>query len=167
MKQKVRVCGPNLNDQSKGTFHVHVDGCLHLHHYGPGTIIGGDVPGFDETVLEVDSQVEVVEVIYSDQLRENGDVKPEDWLDDFYFAPCTKSLPTSFSYLVYECWVANHSGSFVKHTERDEVIKWAAEQLDHGGKGAVLMIGIHSSDEYVQDDTQYAADSADGTMTQS
>lgn len=90
----VRVVGPNLNDQTRGTFHVHADGCADLKKYGPGRRFGGDEYGERETPLDVDTALEVVEEIYADQLDENPDVTAADWLDDFYFAPCVKSLPT-------------------------------------------------------------------------
>lgn len=88
----VTIYGPNLRDQTRGTFHVHAAGCAHGKHYGPGTKFGGDDAGLP---LEADSATAVVEFIYADQLAEHdGDVKPADWLDDFHFAPCARALPT-------------------------------------------------------------------------
>jgi hypothetical protein len=88
---KVRILGPNLYDQTKGQFHVHSKDCGDAKHYGPGRKYGGDADyGW---VVDVDSRVEVVECVYSHQLDENPEVKPEDWLYDFHFAPCVKDLP--------------------------------------------------------------------------
>lgn len=103
----VRICGPNLNDQSKGTFHVHATGCSDLKHYGPGKRFGGDVAGNDETLVMSATLVSVVEAVYdngildeaiADRKHENTDPEVTDLmirteeinrlLGDFWFAPC-------------------------------------------------------------------------------
>jgi hypothetical protein len=38
---KVRILGPNLDDQTKGQFHVHSKDCRDAKHYGPGRKYGG------------------------------------------------------------------------------------------------------------------------------
>lgn len=88
----VRVFGPNLNGpaQKKGMFHVHAPGCGDCKHYGPGSKFGGDDAGWE---MAVGSRLDVVEEVYGDQLDENPGVQAKDWLDDFHFAPCLKSLP--------------------------------------------------------------------------
>ena len=87
----VRVCGPNLNDQSKGSFHVHRDGCRDLDHYGPGRRFGGDMYGQDEMLINDATVMKVVCDVYADQLEESGD-DPESYVNDFWFAPCCSQL---------------------------------------------------------------------------
>jgi len=90
---EVVIFGPNLRDQSKGTFHVHAKGCAHAKHYGPGKRFGGD--DFGDYVFEADTTEDVVEDIYGDQLNETPGDRAElinDWHSDFYFAPCVKGL---------------------------------------------------------------------------
>jgi hypothetical protein len=87
---KVRIVGPNLRDQTKGTFHVHADGCADLTKYGPGRRFGGDLAGERETLLDAASEIDVVEFVYADQLAENPDVEAEEWISDFHFAPCVR-----------------------------------------------------------------------------
>ena len=93
---RVRVCGPNLRIQSKGTFHVHADGCADLTKYGPGRKYGGDTNGEFETTLVVETYRDVSEAIYADIIDEQDPEDGVDWaeayISDFHFAPCTKGL---------------------------------------------------------------------------
>ena len=88
----VNIFGPNLRDESRGTFHVHRAGCQDAKHYGPGRKFGGEDEGW---TVDVDSRVDVVECVYDNQLDEHPDVEAADWLSDFYFAPCVKDLKVS------------------------------------------------------------------------
>lgn len=92
---KVAVCGPNLNDQSKGQFDVHAAGCADLRGYGPGKRYGGEAPW----ELEVTSRAAVAEEIYADQIAENAGEDEAGYiatcLADFHFAPCCADLPVS------------------------------------------------------------------------
>jgi len=96
----VRVVGPNLNDQSKGTFHVHLNGCHDLFHYGPEKRFGGDVRGNEEMLVKDATVASVVEAVYDngilDERIADGQEREEaiaDLVSDFWFAPCTKGLP--------------------------------------------------------------------------
>ena len=88
---KLVVPGPNLNDQTRGSFHVHAHGCADLKHYGPGTKNGGAEINYTD-VFDVQSKLELVSVVYGDILTENDDI-PESYLGDFWFAPCVQDLP--------------------------------------------------------------------------
>lgn len=96
----LRIFGPNLNDQSKGDLHVHAASCGDCKHYGPNGKFGGDAfPGSREFA----SAMEVSAYIYGDHLSDHGltvdDAEGvemlDDWLTEFWFAPCTKGLPHS------------------------------------------------------------------------
>ena len=93
----VKIFGPNLNDQSKGTFHVHADGCAHEKFYGPGKKFGGEREAMP---VKIASCFEASQFIYADHACDNNvEGSPEyieyleDAISDFYFAPCTKGLP--------------------------------------------------------------------------
>lgn len=94
---KVRVCGPNLNIQSKGTFHVHADGCGDLTKYGPGRKHGGDRNGEDEMVVDMECALDVSKAVYSDHAGDDNEPGSHEWweylenaVNDFHFAPCVK-----------------------------------------------------------------------------
>jgi hypothetical protein len=105
----VRICGPNLYDQSKGDFHVHADGCGDLKHYGPGRRFGGDADGARETLV-VDATVRgCVLAVYDNGILDEAvaeypyghdgqTVTKEELADspmyagDFWFAPCCGKL---------------------------------------------------------------------------
>lgn len=88
----VRVCGPNLRDQSKGTFHVHRHDCADLKHYGPGGKYGGDMDGMNEMLIVDATTMSVVREVYADQIAENPDAEAEMdmYVNDFWFAPCCR-----------------------------------------------------------------------------
>ena len=79
----VVIVGPNLQDQSKGSFHVHSEGCRDLHKA---------VYRFEEIdwVTEVSSVQEIVEAIYGDIIDENEDTTWEDYRSDIHILPCVK-----------------------------------------------------------------------------
>jgi hypothetical protein len=88
---QVTIHGPNLHDQSKGTFHVHAAGCRD--NQREERFNGSEHPW----TLEVDSAQAVVEEVYSDHMAEHpaGDKWStwEPYLSDFAFYPCVKDLP--------------------------------------------------------------------------
>lgn len=87
---KVTIFGPNLNDQSKGTFHVHAADCADCRHYGPGRKYGGET-GW---TIEVGSQFDVVTDVYPPE-DFNYDASADEfdgYANDFHYAPCV-SLP--------------------------------------------------------------------------
>ena len=83
---KLKIFGANLKDQSKGQHVVHEANCrdcskLHaLREYC--------------SVEEHSSRVSVASAIYGDQIAEEPDSKPQDYLCEIHFAPCCDSLPT-------------------------------------------------------------------------
>lgn len=92
---RVTICGPNLNDQTRGTFHVHAEGCGDLTKYGPGRKYGGEERGEREMTVEADTRVDVVWAVYADHLEEGYDEDERDataerWVSDFHFAPCVR-----------------------------------------------------------------------------
>lgn len=90
---KVRIFGPNLNDQSKGTFHVHAEHCGDCAHYGPSGKYGGEDPAGWR--IEAASEFDVVMDIYPpeqfDYDSEDENAR-ESFVNDVWFAPCV-NLP--------------------------------------------------------------------------
>jgi hypothetical protein len=85
---KVRVWGPNLRDQSKGSFHVHSADCRDNRNYGPRGRLGGEGTTGPE---DYDSVQQLVEDYYSNQIAENpGDTWEDGYVQDFHFAPCVE-----------------------------------------------------------------------------
>lgn len=86
---KVAICGPNLIDQSRGSFHVHAAGCKDLEKqmYLDG-LWGTD----DPWEMEVESRLEVAAEVYVDIIAESDAETAETLLYDFHFAPCCKGL---------------------------------------------------------------------------
>ena len=90
-KMTVTFYGPNLTraGQDKGQFHVHRAGCGHDRFYGEGSKYGGAFPWTED----VTSVLDAVEAVYCDIIAENPDDQVEDYLAEFWFAPCTSALP--------------------------------------------------------------------------
>ena len=90
---QVTIHGPNLHDQSQGTFHVHAAGCRDNHREVRAN--GSENPW----TLEVDSAQAVVEEVYADQIAEaEGEwASWEPYLSDFAFYPCVQNLPNERS----------------------------------------------------------------------
>lgn len=95
----VRVCGPNLRDQSKGQFDVHADGCADLSKYGPGRRKGGDRNGEVEMLVDAATYKDVSEAVYADHACDDNEYDSpgyheylESAVQDFHFAPCVKGL---------------------------------------------------------------------------
>jgi hypothetical protein len=168
----VRVCGPNLFDQSKGTFHVHADGCQDLRKYGPEykgkDAKGGDLNGNRGMLIEDATFDKVVTETYADQIAEDPLGDWEDYFRDFWFAPCcydallesqrqadtaSPVLEGEVSNLVYECWVAEDKGSFSKlklsGDDRLPLVDWLIGSLrNHNRPGAHIHIVVHDEKEY-------------------
>jgi hypothetical protein len=84
---KVTVCGPNLRDQSKGTFHVHAAGCADLARGAKRE------PEYaNGWTIEVASAVEVCDEVYP---PEDFECESGDNLAEFHFFPCVSALTTS------------------------------------------------------------------------
>lgn len=89
----VTICGPNLNDQSKGTFHVHATGCVHL------TIGARREPEYrNGWTFDADTRVSVAGHVYEDQIAESDEVA-EDYVPDFHFFDCCAGLPHAENYI--------------------------------------------------------------------
>lgn len=165
----VRICGPNLSKQDKGSFHVHADGCADLRKYGPQYRgrdgYGGDLNGNRE-LLVTDATVEsCVLAVYDngiiDERVEEGQ-KREDaiqsLISDFWFAPCCDDLPHEGVIIeegkadTFECWVHNDPHSFNKMRTDDpfDVVLWLANELKTNKPiiGTHIHIVAHHSSEY-------------------
>ncbi len=82
----VTIIGPNLRDQSKGSFHVHAAGCadiVKMSRRDPEFAHGWD--------MEASTREEVAGEVYADMIDESG-ATPESYVSDFHFAPCCASL---------------------------------------------------------------------------
>jgi hypothetical protein len=92
-KMQVVVWGPNLRDQSKGTFHVHAADCADNRHYGSRGKYGGED---GEMAIEVGSALEVITYVYADQIAEQPQGERMEYIEslhsDFFWAPCVKDL---------------------------------------------------------------------------
>lgn len=87
---KVHIIGPNLLDQSKGSFHVHAEGCADVHRNAEYQL--PDFASDREHTYDVTSRVDAAGQVYSDQIGE-GSMTAADGVNDLWFAPCTDALP--------------------------------------------------------------------------
>jgi hypothetical protein len=89
MTQNLYVVGPNLRDQSKGSFHVHAEGCRDMQRMAKRD--QEFQVELDNGAVEFDSLTGVVDYCYPP-----GDFECEsgEYMSDFHFAPCVK-LPVS------------------------------------------------------------------------
>lgn len=91
---KVAIIGPNLYDQSKGTFHVHTASCRDGKN-------GRKYPLSYRHEYEAASRFDVAESVYSDHAGdygyEPGSAEYDDYIADtvidFYFHGCVADLP--------------------------------------------------------------------------
>ena len=85
---QVVIIGPNLQDQSKGSFHVHAKGCADIRRdpkrYGY-RLVGPHMR------VDAESCADVAEYVYEDMIAESGS-DADAYLDDFHFAPCVDAL---------------------------------------------------------------------------
>ena len=85
---RVTIFGPNLNDQSKGQFHVHAAGCADLRRHASRE------PEYrNGWTIDAADRLTVADEVYADMIDEREDAKPDDYLDDFHFFPCCSDLP--------------------------------------------------------------------------
>jgi hypothetical protein len=85
---KLIVHGPNLHNQTQGTFHVHAAPCR---DNAKEVRENGSV---DPIVLDASSVIDVVDAIYPADQFEDRDAHIDAYIADFHFAPCVKDLPT-------------------------------------------------------------------------
>lgn len=92
---KVAIIGPNLYDQSKGSFHVHTASCRDGKN-------GRKYPLSYRHEEEVASRFDVADSVYGDIAAGDYGYEPgsaehtdyvEDTLSDFYFHGCVADLP--------------------------------------------------------------------------
>jgi len=85
---KLTVIGPNLRDQSKGTFHVHDANCADIHRRYSASETS------DSYTADLATEREVIELIYEDIIAENeGDEVFGTWegyRSEFHILPCVK-----------------------------------------------------------------------------
>lgn len=93
MTARVICIGPNLPDQTRGSFHVHAVGCADIDRSYRSREFDTD----KTNVIEVNTLEELVEYVYADQLREEEDATASDYANDFYVFPCVKGLHSSDS----------------------------------------------------------------------
>lgn len=79
---QVTICGPNLNDQSKGQYHVHAADCADLKKGARREPVYAD--GW---TIEAKNRDEVGDDIYADHIDE-GSMQPGEGKDDCHFFPC-------------------------------------------------------------------------------
>ena len=87
---KLTIHGPNLNDQSNGSFHVHTSRCRDNKREVANN--GSEQP----TTHDFDTVEDVVDYIYPPEQFERDPSDPQDvaqYTADFHFAPCVKNLP--------------------------------------------------------------------------
>jgi hypothetical protein len=82
----VTICGPNLNDQSSGQFHVHAAGCADLKRGAMRE------PEYRHGwTIEATTRDDVGDEIYADHIAE-GSMEPGEGKDDCKFFDCCSSL---------------------------------------------------------------------------
>jgi hypothetical protein len=142
----VRVCGPNLRDQSQGTFHVHKDGCPDLRKYGPGKVFGGDLNGNREMLIKNASMFKVVtdSTPVPDERPELFEVVGE----AVYDAETDTLTAVSYEQDVFECWVAEKRDTFRQVYTREELNAWLDEHFDSLGMHERISIVKHAVSEY-------------------
>jgi hypothetical protein len=79
MSQRIVVVGPNLRDQSKGTFHVHAEGCADLRR-------SPNLRHEDQSfVIDCDTLTQMCDAVYP---PEDFGCESGEYLYDFHVAPC-------------------------------------------------------------------------------
>ena len=83
---RVHVIGPNLPDQSKGSFHVHAAGCADVRR--SPDYRSREFAHDKAHPIEADSLTAVIEYVYADMLDDEPGGTVEDYRSDFYLFPC-------------------------------------------------------------------------------
>lgn len=89
---RVAIAGPNLRDQSKGTFHVHSADCADLKRTNK------EPEYADAWVIDASGYRDVTFAVYADHIAENfwetedidklTDDEISSYINDFYYFPC-------------------------------------------------------------------------------
>jgi len=121
---RVNVIGPNLPDQSKGSFHVHKDTCRDGIRLDRMTGMGD--------IVEVETKADAVLFVYDNGILEEG----ADWLscfEDLYFCPCCSDLPDGEAPIEYrrvEVTLELRAADLERILASDEVF----DNLDYGAQ---------------------------------
>lgn len=83
---RIAIAGPNLRDQSEGTFHVHAADCADLLRG-----VRREPEYANAHIMDAETDVDVCDAMYppADFECESGE-----YLYDFKFFPCCSDLPT-------------------------------------------------------------------------
>ena len=85
---RVVICGPNLNDQSKGQYHVHAEGCADLRR------MANREPEYTRGwAIDAETRDDAVMGVYEDMILYNDQDPIEFFRHDLHFFPCCASLP--------------------------------------------------------------------------
>lgn len=84
---RVTICGPNLNDQSKGSFHVHAEGCADLRRQA-----AREPEYANGWTIEANTRDDAVLGVYDDLINSNDCEPIERYRDDLHFFPCCAAL---------------------------------------------------------------------------
>ena len=153
----VRVCGPNLNDQRRGTFHVHRADCTDLRRYGPRRANGGDMNGETEMLVRNASVINVVIAVYPPSEFDydaGDDASRSPFENDIWFAPCCSDLPDEhidepeMISPTYECWVGDDRESFCRLENIDDIADWVKTQASKLPLHGHIHIVMHDESEY-------------------
>lgn len=86
---RVVVIGPNLPDQTRGSYHVHAAGCADI---GRSRDYRSPEFAYDKTnPIAVADRDEIVEYVYADQIG-GGDMTVADGRGDLHVFPCAAAL---------------------------------------------------------------------------
>jgi hypothetical protein len=85
---RVVVIGPNLPDQSRGQYHVHLAGCADIGR--SRDYRSGEYDADKANPIEVDTLDEAVEYAYGDAIDDGDDVAS--LRSDMYVFPCAAGL---------------------------------------------------------------------------
>lgn len=89
---RVHIIGPNLPDQTKGSFHIHAEGCEDVKR--SRNYRGPEFESDRANTVDVESLTDVIAYTMADQLdEEEDDFDPLTWSGDFYVFPCVTGLP--------------------------------------------------------------------------
>jgi len=81
---RVMIAGPNLRDQSKGTFHVHAVGCADIRR-----MMAREPEYANGWEIDANTVIDICDAVYPP-----GEFECEsgEYLYDFHFFPCCKGL---------------------------------------------------------------------------
>jgi hypothetical protein len=90
MSATVVCIGPNLPDQSRGSFHVHAAGCADIGR--SRDYRSREFDGDKANPIEIETLEDLVEYVYADQLAEDDETTASSLTSDFYVFPCVKGI---------------------------------------------------------------------------